>query len=179
VPSVGHVLHRLKDVPEANFYSMVWEVSACPGLPAFSPACLGTEKRHSLVWFRQENTTFNALPILAALQTADMVRELKKVVAEQPRGLNTMGEAFPVWEAASRWSQALEEVEESSRPFLEEVQRYERYRWIAGCVLCSVILLVVVCNLLGLNLGIWGLSAREDPSHSEAKGEAGARFLMV
>lgn len=44
VPSVGHVLHRLKDVPEANFYSMVWEVSACPGLPAFSPACLGTEK---------------------------------------------------------------------------------------------------------------------------------------
>lgn len=151
VPSVDHVLHRLEGVPEANFYSMVWE----------------------------ENTTFNALPILAALQTADMVRELKKVVAEQPRELNTMGEAFPVWEAASRWSQALEEVEERSRPFLEEVQRYERYRWIAGCVLSSVVLLVVVCNLVGLNLGIWGLSAREDPSHSEAKGEAGARFLMV
>ncbi|XDB54964.1 PREDICTED: prominin-2 isoform X1 [Capra hircus] len=151
VPSVDHVLHRLEGVPEANFYSMVWE----------------------------ENTTFNALPTLAALQTADMVRELKKVVAEQPRELNTMGEAFPVWEAASRWSQALEEVEERSRPFLEEVQRYERYRWIAGCVLSSVVLLVVVCNLVGLNLGIWGLSAREDPSHSEAKGEAGARFLMV
>uniref|UniRef100_A0A4W2G400 Prominin 2 n=1 Tax=Bos indicus x Bos taurus TaxID=30522 RepID=A0A4W2G400_BOBOX len=138
-----------------------------------------SQVRHSLVWFRQENTTFNALPILAALQTADMISELKKVVAEQPRGLNTMGEAFPVWEAASRWSQALEEVEERSRPFLEEVQSYERYRWIAGCVLCSVVLLVVVCNLLGLNLGIWGLSAREDPSHSEAKGESGARFLMV
>jgi prominin 2 len=46
-------------------------------------------------------------------------------------------------------------------------------------VLCSAILLVVVCNLLGLSLGIWGLSAREDPSYSEAKGEAGARFLMV
>lgn len=44
-----------------------------------------------------------------------------------------MGEAFPVWEAASRWSQALEEVEESSRPFLEEVQRYERYRCLETC----------------------------------------------
>lgn len=52
-------------------------------------------------------------------------------------------------------------------------------RWIVGCVLCSMVLLVVVCNLLGLTLGIWGLSTREDPSHSEAKGEAGARFLMV
>lgn len=52
-------------------------------------------------------------------------------------------------------------------------------RWALGCVLCSVVLLVVVCNLLGLTLGIWGLAAREDPSHSEAKSEAGARFLMV
>lgn len=52
-------------------------------------------------------------------------------------------------------------------------------RWIVGCVLCSAALLVVVCNLLGLCLGILGLSAREDPSHWEAKGEAGARFLMA
>ncbi|XP_057598192.1 prominin-2 isoform X6 [Hippopotamus amphibius kiboko] len=151
VPSVADVLHRLKGVPEANFSSMVQE----------------------------ENSTFNSLPLLAALQTADVVRELKKVVAQQPRELRTLADAFPGWEGASRWSQALEEVEQSSRPYLKDVQRYERYRWIVGCVLCSVVLLVVVCNLLGLNLGIWGLSAREDPSHSEAKGEAGARFLMV
>uniref|UniRef100_A0A8D0XEP5 Prominin 2 n=1 Tax=Sus scrofa TaxID=9823 RepID=A0A8D0XEP5_PIG len=151
VPSVDDVLHRLKGVPEANFSSMVQE----------------------------ENSTFNALPLLAALQTADVVTELKKVVAQQPAGLRTLVEAFPGWEAASRWSRALEEVEQSSRPYLKRVQRYEKYRWIVGCVLCSMVLLVVVCNLLGLTLGIWGLSAREDPSHSEAKGEAGARFLMV
>lgn len=46
-------------------------------------------------------------------------------------------------------------------------------------MLCSVVLLVVVCNLVGLSLGTWGLSAREDPSPSEAKGRAGARILMV
>ncbi|XP_036729837.1 prominin-2 isoform X3 [Balaenoptera musculus] len=150
VPSVDDALHRLKGVPEANFSSMVQE----------------------------ENSTFNALPALAALQTADVIRELKKVVAQQPRELRTLVEAFPGWEAAAHWSQALEEMEQSSRPYLKEVQRYEKYRWIVGCVLCSVVLLVVVCNLLGLNLGIWGLCNREDPSHSEAKGEAGARFLM-
>lgn len=48
-----------------------------------------------------------------------------------------------------------------------------------GHVLCSVVLLVVVCNLVGLNLGIWGLSAQRDRSHLEAKGRAGARILMV
>ncbi|KAF6105704.1 prominin 2 [Phyllostomus discolor] len=46
-------------------------------------------------------------------------------------------------------------------------------------MLCSAVLLVVVCNLVGLNLGIWGLSAQEHPSHLEAKGRAGARILMV
>ncbi|XP_054100453.2 prominin-2 [Callithrix jacchus] len=151
VPSVDHVLHRLKGVPEANFSSMVQE----------------------------ENGTFNALPALAAMQTASVVQELKKAVAQQPEGLRTLAEGFPGSESASHWAQALQEVEESSRPYLQEVQRYETYRWIVGCVLCSVVLLVVLCNLLGLNLGIWGLSAREDPSHSEAKGEAGARFLMA
>ena len=50
------------------------------------------------------------------------------MVAQQPRELRTLVEAFPGWEAAARWSQALEEVEQSSRPYLKEVQRYEKYR---------------------------------------------------
>lgn len=54
--------------------------------------------------------------------------ELKKVIAQKPEGLRTLAEEFPGWEAASRWSQALEEVEQSSRPYLKEVQRYEKYR---------------------------------------------------
>ncbi|XP_019515532.1 PREDICTED: prominin-2 isoform X3 [Hipposideros armiger] len=151
VSHVDDVLHRLKGVPEADFSSMVQE----------------------------ENNTFNALPLLASLQMADMVKELKKAVAQQPRGLKTLAKAFPDWEAAYRWSQALEKVENSSRPYLKEVQRYEKYRWIVGCGLCSVVLLVVICNLVGLNLGIWELSAREDPSHSGDKGRAGARVLNV
>ncbi|XP_047379215.1 prominin-2 [Sciurus carolinensis] len=151
VPPVDNVLRHLKDVPEANFSSMVQE----------------------------ENSTFNSLPFLVAMQMDHVIQDLKAAVAQKPDGMGTLAEGFPELEAASRWSQALEELEENSRPYLKEVQRYETYRWILGCVLCSVVLLVVACNLLGLSLGIWGLSAREDPSHSEAKGEAGARFLMV
>uniref|UniRef100_A0A8C5YLC7 Prominin 2 n=1 Tax=Marmota marmota marmota TaxID=9994 RepID=A0A8C5YLC7_MARMA len=151
VPPVGNVLHHLKGVPEAKFSNMVQE----------------------------ENTTFNSLPFLVAMQMELVIKDLKEAVAQKPEGMGTLAEAFPELEAAPRWSRALEELEENSRPYLQEVQRYETYRWTVGCVLCSVVLLVVACNLLGLSLGIWGLSAREDPSQSEAKGEAGARFLMV
>ncbi|XP_031227688.1 prominin-2 [Mastomys coucha] len=151
VPPVDDVLHRLKDVPKANFSSMVEE----------------------------ENATFNNLPILVQMQAVSVVKDVKKALAKEPEGLRMLAQAFPGSEAASRWSQALERLEQSSRPYLQEVQQYETYRWILGCVLCSAILLVVICNLLGLSLGIWGLFAREDPSHSETKGEAGARFLMA
>ncbi|KAM4804426.1 prominin-2 isoform X1 [Urocitellus parryii] len=151
VPPVDNVLHRLKGVPEANFSNMVQE----------------------------ENTTFNSLPFLVAMQMELVIKDLKEAVAQKPEGMGTLAEAFPELEAAPRWSRALEELEENSRPYLQEAQRYETYRWTVGCVLCSAVLLVVACNLLGLSLGIWGLSAREDPSQSEAKDEAGARFLMV
>eukprot|EP00070_Physeter_catodon_P023135 XP_023985543.1 prominin-2 isoform X3 [Physeter catodon] len=126
VPSVDDALYRLKGVPEANFSSMVQE----------------------------ENSTFNALPALATLQTADVIRELKKVVAQQPRELRTLVEEFPGWEAASRWSQALEEMEQSSRPYLKEVQRYEKYRGVGFGFLFAapLILLAFTTFLLGGNV---------------------------
>ncbi|XP_036607929.1 prominin-2 [Trichosurus vulpecula] len=151
VPSVKSVLQKLKGVPEANFSNMV----------------------------QKDNSTFNTLPVLTAIETADIVQELKEEVAQIPEEVRTLSEGFPGSEAADRWRQALAEAENSSRPYLHMIQRYERYRWIAGYVLSSVILLVVICNLLGLSLGLWGISAREDSSHTEAKGEAGAQFLMA
>lgn len=50
------------------------------------------------------------------------------MVKEQPEGLNFLAEGFPGWDASTRWSQALEDVEQRSRPYLKEVERYERYR---------------------------------------------------
>nr|XP_020843988.1 prominin-2 isoform X2 [Phascolarctos cinereus] len=151
VPSVKSVLQKLKSVPEANFSNMV----------------------------QKDNSTFNTLPVLTAMETANIVQELKEEVAQIPEEVRTLSEGFPGSEAADRWRQALAQAENSSRPYLRMIQRYERYRWIAGYVLSSVILLVVICNLLGLSLGLWGISAREDSSHTEAKGEAGAQFLMA
>uniref|UniRef100_A0A7N4NK05 Prominin 2 n=1 Tax=Sarcophilus harrisii TaxID=9305 RepID=A0A7N4NK05_SARHA len=151
VPSVISVLQKLKGVPEANFSNMV----------------------------QKDNSTFNTLPLLTAMETADIVQELKEEVTHIPEQVRGLSEGFPGSEAADRWRQALAEAENSSRPYLHMIQKYERYRWIAGYVLSSVVLLVVICNLLGLGLGLWGISAREDSSHTEAKGEAGAQFLMV
>ncbi|XP_038615496.1 prominin-2 [Tachyglossus aculeatus] len=151
MPSVEDVLRHLMDVPEANFTSLVLE----------------------------ENSTFNALPLLASVQTATLVHDLKKALDRIPEEVASLSRGFPGSEAAARWSRALEDAEKGSRPYLREVQTWERHRWILSCILCSVLLLIVLCNLLGLGLGAWGLASREDPGQSEAKGEGGARCLMA
>lgn len=46
-------------------------------------------------------------------------------------------------------------------------------------MLCSIILLILACNVAGMALGAYGLSKREDPSDYECRGEAGAKFLLV
>lgn len=52
-------------------------------------------------------------------------------------------------------------------------------RWIAGTALCSIILLILACNVTGMALGTYGLSKREDPSDYECRGEAGAKLLLL
>lgn len=46
-------------------------------------------------------------------------------------------------------------------------------------MLCSIILLILACNVAGMALGTYGLSKREDPSDYECRGEAGAKFLLL
>ncbi|XP_017195503.2 prominin-2 isoform X3 [Oryctolagus cuniculus] len=126
VHSVDAVVRQLQGVPEANFSSMIQE----------------------------DNNTFNALPLLAAMQMASTIRELKEVVAQESKGLRTLAEGFPGLKAASRWSQALEELERSSRPYLQEVQRYETYSGVGFSFLFAapLILLVFATFLVGGNV---------------------------
>lgn len=50
-------------------------------------------------------------------------------MAQEPQGLRTLAKGFPGLQTASQWSQALEDLERNSRPYLQEVQRYETYRY--------------------------------------------------
>lgn len=52
-------------------------------------------------------------------------------------------------------------------------------RWIAGTIGCTIILLIVFCNVLGLSFGTYGLVVRDDPSDYESRAEAGAKFLIT
>lgn len=69
-------------------------------------------------------------PLFLSSETLWLWADVKKALAKEPEGLRMLAQAFPGSEAASRWSQALERLEQRSRPYLQEVQQYETYRWV-------------------------------------------------
>ncbi|XP_020635838.3 prominin-2 [Pogona vitticeps] len=151
VPSVERVLKTLNGLPKANFSEII----------------------------HQANSSFNSVPELAVLKMAELIRDLKVEVEKVAQRVQSVAEGFPISDHSRPMADALMKAENSSRPYLKEAKRYERYRWIAGVVTCTVVLLIVFCNILGLSLGIYGLAVRKDPSDYESKGEAGAKLLMT
>ncbi|GAB0200335.1 prominin-2 [Grus japonensis] len=151
VPSVEKVLKALAGLPRSDFAEMI----------------------------RQGNGTFNSIPELAVERMAQVIQDLREEMARTTEKVQSIANSFPLPDYTRPVSEALEKAEERSQPYLREVERFERYRWIAGTVLCSVILLILACNVMGMALGAYGLSKREDPSDYECRGEAGAKFLLV
>lgn len=52
-------------------------------------------------------------------------------------------------------------------------------RWGVSVAICCVVLLVVVCNLLGLLLGPLGLKSKADPTKRSCTADCGGTFLMM
>ncbi|NXX75746.1 PROM2 protein, partial [Urocolius indicus] len=151
VPSVEKVLKALAGLPRSDFAEMI----------------------------RQGNGTFNSIPELAVERMAQLIQDLRDELAQLTEKVQSIADSFPLPDYTRPVSEALAKAEQRSRPYLRGARRFEHYRWIAGTVLCSIILLILACNVTGMALGAYGLSKREDPSDYECRGEAGAKFLLL
>ncbi|KAJ6658707.1 hypothetical protein lerEdw1_019867 [Lerista edwardsae] len=151
VPSMERVLKALHGLPKANFSVMI----------------------------HRANSSFNSIPELAVLKMAGVIRDLEKEIGKAAKRVRSIADSFPVLDRSRSVHDALVKAENISHPYFKEAKHYERYRWIAGVAACTVVLLIVVCNILGLSFGTYGLAVREDPSDYESRGEAGAKLLMA
>uniref|UniRef100_A0A8C8B1J4 Prominin 2 n=1 Tax=Otus sunia TaxID=257818 RepID=A0A8C8B1J4_9STRI len=158
--SCASVLGRAQSLELGADYSKV------PSVEKVLKALAGLPRSDFAEMIRQGNGTFNSIPELAVerMATTGDTREHEGV-----QGL---------WQ---RW--VLSPHPEPQLVYRPHISRLcpaaLSSRWIAGTVLCSIILLILTCNVTGMALGAYGLSKREDPSDYERRGEAGAKFLLV
>uniref|UniRef100_A0A8C3X940 Prominin 2 n=1 Tax=Cyanoderma ruficeps TaxID=181631 RepID=A0A8C3X940_9PASS len=165
--SCASVLGRARSLELGADYSKV------PSVEKVLKALAGLPRSDFAEMIRWDAGTIH--PSSTALAPADLRGDLARTAEK----VQSIADGFPLPDYTRPASEALVKAEERSQPYLREVQRFERYRWIAGTVLCSIILLILLCNVTGMALGAYGLSKREDPSDYECRGEAGAKFLLV
>ncbi|XP_047668974.1 prominin-2 [Tachysurus fulvidraco] len=82
-------------------------------------------------------------------------------------------------EQLTRLSNTLSNVLKYSTNYTSKLDLAEKIRWIIAVILCCLILLVVVCNLLGLMLGPAGLVPKDDPTERSSTANCGGLFLMT
>ncbi|XP_053822636.1 prominin-2 isoform X1 [Vidua chalybeata] len=189
VPSVEKVLKALAGLPRSDFAEMIHQgngtFNSIPELAVerMAQVIQGEWGCHS-EWghpARGESSWGHGVgcrdhpPLQPSLGPADLRADLARTAEK----VQSIADGFPLPDYTRPVSEALEEAEHRSQPYLREAERFEHYRWIAGTVLCSIILLILACNVMGMALGTYGLSKREDPSDYECRGEAGAKFLLV
>uniref|UniRef100_A0A3P9Q8B7 Prominin 2 n=1 Tax=Poecilia reticulata TaxID=8081 RepID=A0A3P9Q8B7_POERE len=76
-------------------------------------------------------------------------------------------------------SKTIIQLQSNITTYFPEAEKLENIRWSVGLALCFVILLVVVCNILGLIVGLLGLSPKVDPTNRSMTSNCGGIFLMI
>ncbi|XP_078523154.1 prominin-2 isoform X1 [Lissotriton helveticus] len=128
--------------------------------------------------FQKAIESFRNIPAMVEEKSAEGIQSTLNALNRAETDVRAIAEKLRLDRFISPLSTALSKGEVQCTKYGEEVKRYDYYRWIVGIVLCSVVLLIIVCNLVGLSLGLWGLYLRGDPTEETFQGETGASVLI-
>ncbi|XP_070696693.1 prominin-2 [Pempheris klunzingeri] len=121
---------------------------------------------------------FNSIPQRVTNETKDLVQNSKQLLDDIKSQISQITNDIPL-SALSNASATLNQAQKEISKVTPEVERAEHIRWGVCVALCCVVLLVVVCNLLGLILGPVGLTPKADPTKRSCTADCGGTFLMM
>nr|XP_033805908.1 prominin-2 [Geotrypetes seraphini] len=125
--------------------------------------------------FQEGIRYFDDIPTLVETQSAAPIENIKDTLDKTEKEVHAMAKNFHIEKYTNPLNEALKQVEDTITYYGNEVKTYDRYRWILGIVLCCILLLIILFTLLGLVLGVWWISAKEDTR----TGETAAILLLI
>ncbi|XP_064419049.1 prominin-2 isoform X2 [Latimeria chalumnae] len=139
----------------------------------------GLAKNDLLSLVQEGNQTLNDIPVKVQNMTKDTVVEVKKQLQSIRNQIEKLTSEIPITDSLSQINQQLDSVTTTVEEYLPDAQMINRYRWIAAAVLCCFILLIVVCNYLGLVMGSLGHKSNVDPTKRGCLSNSGGNFFMA
>lgn len=121
---------------------------------------------------------FQSIPQRVTNETKDVVQRSKQQLQDIKMQISKVSSKIPLSDL-NDVSASLNQLQTDIDRTMPEVERVEHIRWGVCLALCLVVLLVVVCNLLGLLLGPAGLKPKADPTKRSCTADCGGTFLMM
>uniref|UniRef100_UPI003AAC36A9 prominin-2 n=1 Tax=Centroberyx gerrardi TaxID=166262 RepID=UPI003AAC36A9 len=149
-----------------------------PSLGEFQSAVDEVVKADLKSQIKEVEDYFNSIPQRVTNDTKDVVQSTKQQLEEIQAQISQMTKDIPL-SALTNVSDTLDHLQTEISSVTPEVERAEHMRWAVCVTLCCVVLLVVVCNVLGLLLGPLGLTPKADPTERSCTADCGGTFLMM
>uniref|UniRef100_A0A3B4FQD7 Prominin-1-A-like n=1 Tax=Pundamilia nyererei TaxID=303518 RepID=A0A3B4FQD7_9CICH len=145
------------------------------GLSKFQSA---VDKANQADLTSQINKYFQNIPQTVNNETNNIVQSSTKQLDSIQAQISQFKNYFAV-SALTDVSRTLNTAQTEIKNILPQINDAEFIRWSVCVTLCCVVLLVVVCNVLGLVLGPLGLKPKEDPMKRSCTANCGGIFLMM
>ncbi|TNN00014.1 hypothetical protein fugu_013046 [Takifugu bimaculatus] len=120
----------------------------------------------------------NSIPQTVTNDTRDVVQSSKKVLEDLRTEISQFEKDLPL-STLNDTLRTLEQVHKDILTFTPEVEKVENIRWAIFLIVSCVVLLVVLCNLLGLVLGPLGLRPNSQPTDRSCTADCGGTFFMM
>lgn len=149
-----------------------------PSLNEFQSAVDEVNKADLKSKIKEVEGYFDSIPQTVTNETKDVVQSSKQQLGDIKTQISQVTNDIPL-SALTNVSDTLGQLQREINKITPEAERVEHIRWAVCLALCLVVLLVVVCNLMGLVLGPVGLAPKADPTKRSCTADCGGTFLMM
>ncbi|XP_028586350.2 prominin-1-A-like [Podarcis muralis] len=175
----------LKDCGEPCKGVPMWNLEPGANLSAVPDVSRPLQLLTNLTDSNPQDTIAKARNVLADIPKK-VSEQTKKVVSEGEARLRDVEQAiedsrsnFSTLSRMGNISQSMTDVVSWASTYEPDIVTYDSYRWIAGLCLCSLVLVIIVFNVLGLLFGALGLNPREMPTKRGCLANTGGGLLMA
>ncbi|KAK6293386.1 hypothetical protein J4Q44_G00357120 [Coregonus suidteri] len=163
---------------QSELQKLTFDTVTIPSLSELQSAVDNVTKADLNSKVKEGEDFFASIPQKVTNDTKDVVQNVMQQLEDIKRQIFEVKGNIPV-STLSNISDTLGEAQRYISMYSPQAERVEMIRWAVGIILSCVVLLVVVCNLLGLFLGPVGLSPKDVPTERSSTADCGGTFLMA
>ncbi|XP_029466044.1 prominin-1-A-like [Rhinatrema bivittatum] len=121
----------------------------------------------------------NDIPDMVKNKTKSNVSAIQNQLLNIQKEMENVKQQIPVGDMLQNVTSTLGHASTTFYAYKSNVTEGNYYRWIIGLCLCCIVLLIVLCNVLGMILGAAGLKSSVSPTRRSGVSDCGGDFFMA